>query len=156
YNSPEGHFHIGFTSLFSQYSEPFIRTKRIYNGFEFKGKSNYIHSTSLSYNYQNYFFFGESAISKSGGMGTVIGLMSSLTTTLDLSVLWRKFDRNFHSFYGNAFSEGSRPINEKGVYLGLQFRPNRSLSWSGYLDRFYFPWLKFRIYAPSDGHEWFN
>lgn len=89
-------------------------------------------------------------------MGSVIGMMSSLSTQLDLSVLWRNFDRNFHTFYGNAFSEGSRPINEKGIYLGLQYRPNRKISWSGYFDRFYFPWLRFRAYAPSDGHEWLN
>lgn len=156
YNSPGGNIHFGFTTLYSEYSQPFIRTPRIYNGFEFRGKSNYIHSASFSYNYQNHFLFGESAISKSGGTGTVIGLMSSLNTALDLSVLWRQFDRNFHSFYGNAFSEGSRPINEKGIYIGLQFRPKPGLSWSGYFDRFYFPWLKFRVYAPSDGHEWFQ
>src|SRR5690606_37971511 len=89
-------------------------------------------------------------------MGTVIGMMSSLSPHFDLSVLWRNFDRDFHSFYGNAFSEGSRPINEKGIYLGLQYRPSRKIYWSGYYDRFYFPWLKFRAYAPSDGHEWLN
>ena len=156
YKSENKLFHLGFNSLFSNFSQPFIRADRIYNGFEFRGKSNHIHSAYFSYNYQNYFFFGESAISKSGGMGSVIGMMSSLSTQLDLSVLWRNFDRNFHTFYGNAFSEGSRPINEKGIYLGLQYRPNRKISWSGYFDRFYFPWLRFRAYAPSDGHEWLN
>jgi hypothetical protein len=82
--------------------------------------------------------------------------MASLTPHFDLSVLWRNFDRNFHTLYGNAFSEGSRPINEKGVYLGLQYRPNRKFNWSMYYDRFYFPWLRFRAYAPSGGHEWLN
>lgn len=156
YTSKDGLFQMGANALYTNYGQPFIRADRIYNGFEFRGKFNHIHSTYFSYNFQNYFFFGETARSKSGGMGTVIGMMSSLSPHFDLSVLWRNFDRNFHSFYGNAFSEGSRPFNEKGIYLGLQFRPNRKIYWSGYYDRFYFPWLKFRVYAPSDGHEWLN
>ncbi len=141
YKSEDGLFHLGFNSLFSNFSQPFIRADRVYNGFEFRGKSNHIHSAYLSYNYQNYFLFGESAISKSGGMGSVIGMMSSLSTQLDLSLLWRNFDRNFHTFYGNAFSEGSRPIKEESIYQSVQYRPNRKMSWSGYCDRFYFPWL---------------
>lgn len=156
YKNTEGTLHLGINALHTQYSQPFIRNDRIYNGFEFRGKSNFIHSAYFSYNIQNYFFFGEAARSKSSGMGAVAGLMSSLTPEFDLSVLWRKFDKDFHSFYGNAFSEGSRPINETGLYLGLQYRPSRKLSWNGYVDRFYFPWLRFRAYAPSDGYEWLN
>src|SRR5690606_22482380 len=30
----------------------------------------------------------------------------------------------------------------------------RRVYWNGYFDRFYFPWLRFRAYAPSDGYEW--
>ncbi len=156
FQNKEGTLHMGMNTLYTRYSQPFIRNDRIYNGFEFRGKTNFIHSTYFSYNIQNYFFFGEAARSKSGGLGTVAGMMSSLTPEFDLSVLYRRFDRDFHSFYGNAFSEGSRPINETGVYLGLHYRPNRQLYWDGYIDRFYFPWLRFRAYAPSDGYEWLN
>ncbi|HLT06499.1 MAG TPA: helix-hairpin-helix domain-containing protein [Cyclobacteriaceae bacterium] len=154
YKSGDSRFQLGTNVLYTSYSEPFIRTDRIYNGFEFRGKNNFTHSIYFSYNVHNYFLFGETARSQSGGMGTVAGLMSSLTPHLDLSILWRKYDRDFHSFYGNAFAEGSRPINETGVYLGLQYKPNRRVYWNGYFDRFYFPWLRFRAYAPSDGYEW--
>lgn len=156
YKSTDEGFQIGFNTLFSRYSQPFIRADRVYNGFEFRGQSNHVHSLYLSYNHENYFFFGESAISKSRGMGAVTGLIASLNAHFDLSVLWRNYDRGFHTFYGNAFSEGSRPINEKGLYLGLQYRPSRLFNWSIYFDRFHFPWLRYRAYAPSAGHEWLN
>lgn len=156
YKNKKDQLRLGLNFLFSRYSQPFVKTERIYNAFEFRGKSNIIHSAYFSYHYQNYSFFGETAISKSGGTGTVLGGLASLSPQFDLSVLWRNFARNFHSFYGNAFSEGSRPINEKGIYLGLQYRPSRKVNWSGYFDRFYFPWLRFRAYAPSDGYEWLN
>ncbi|MFC4871373.1 helix-hairpin-helix domain-containing protein [Negadavirga shengliensis] len=154
YNNKIKQFQLGINSLYTKFSQPLIPQERIYNGFEFRGRENHIHSVYYSYNYQNHFFFGEAAVSASGGSGAVIGLMSSLNRLFDFSFLWRTFDRDFHSFYGNAFSENSRPINEEGVYLGLNFKPSRKLSWSAYYDHFKFPWMRFRAYAPSTGHEW--
>nr|MBI1230089.1 helix-hairpin-helix domain-containing protein [Cytophagales bacterium] len=154
YRSANRNFQWGMNTLFTRYNRPFIPTARVYNGFEFRGESNQVHSTYFSHNYQNYFFFGESAVSKSGGQGSILGVMSSLHPHINLSLLWRKFDRNFHTFYGNAFSEGTRPINEEGVYLGLSYTPSRKFSWNGYYDYFRFPWMRFRVYAPSQGSEW--
>lgn len=156
YHSQNKAFRLGSNLLYTRYSQQLIPLRRIYNQFEFRGKSNGIHSLYFTYNYRNHYLFGETALSKSGGWGHVAGIMSSLNKTVDFSMVWRKFDRNFHSFYGNAFSEGSRPINEEGVYLGLHFKPNRKISWSAYYDYFKFPWMRFRMYAPSTGHEWLN
>ena len=156
YRNTDNSLSIGTNALYSNFSQPYFKVERIYNGFEFRGKSNHVHSMFFSYNYQNYFFFGESAISKSYGTAMLGGVMASLSPQLDLSVLWRDYKRDFHSFYGNAFSENSNPINEKGVYLGLQYRPSRNFQWNGYLDRFYSPWLRFRTYAPSGGYEWLS
>ncbi|MBI0399020.1 ComEA family DNA-binding protein [Cyclobacterium marinum] len=147
---------VGVNSLYTGYSQPIYPTERVYNQFEFKGKSNTVHSIYFTYNFRNHYFFGETALSKSGGMGHVAGFMSSLNSKLDFSLVWRKYDRNFHTFYGNAFSEGSRPINEEGLYMGVYFKPNRKFSWSAYYDYFSFPWMRFRVYAPSIGHEWLS
>ncbi len=156
YVSQDRNLQIGGNTLFTRFSQPFHRTPRLYNQFEFFGQSNHIQSIYFAYNFQNHYFFGESAISKSGGQGSVLGVMSSLHPKIGFSMLYRNFDRNFHTFYGNAFAEGTRPINERGFYLGLNFKPNRFYSWSFYYDRFKFPWLRYRVYAPSSGHEWMS
>ncbi|GAB2993264.1 helix-hairpin-helix domain-containing protein [Cyclobacterium sediminis] len=156
YQNTSKTFRIGTNALYTGYSQPLYPTERVYNQFEFRGKSNSVHSLYFTYNYRNHYFFGETAISKSGGKGHVAGLMSSLNSKVDFSMVWRKYDRNFHTFYGNAFSEGSRPINEEGLYLGIYFKPNRKFSWSAYYDYFSFPWMRFRVYAPSVGHEWLS
>lgn len=145
---------IGLNTLWSQFSQPIQKRPQLYNQFEFAGKENHVHSAYFSINLQNHLIFGETAVSQSGGKAAVIGMMSSLHRSLSLSVLWRNFERNFHSFYGNSFSEGSRPINESGVYTGIHFKPNSKFSWSLYYDYFKFPWLKYRVYSPSQGHEW--
>lgn len=145
---------LGATYLHNQFSRPWIPRNRLYNQFEFTGQSNQVGSVYFSYNWTNFLFFGEHARSKSGGTGSILGFLSSLSPKVDLSLLWRSYDRNFHSFYGNPFSENTRPINERGTYLGLEIRPVKSWKINAYVDVFHFPWLKYRVYRPSQGYEW--
>src|SRR5690606_9064873 len=67
---------------------------------------------------------------------------------------YRNYMRNFYAFYSNAFSEGTQPQNERGVYWGWKYRWSRRFRLAGYVDLFTFPWLAFRRHTPSQGHEW--
>jgi hypothetical protein len=156
YRSLDRNFQWGLNALYTTYSQPFFPAARVYNAFDFRGRENHVHSTYFSYNYRNYFLFGEGAVSRSGGTGSVAGLMASLSRKMDASLLWRRYDRHFHSFYANAFAEGSRPTNESGMYIGFQYRPAYKWTWSFYHDSFRFPWMRFRVYAPSSGNEWLS
>ena len=152
--SPHRRFTVGISGLNSQYSRPLQRRPNNYNQFEFKGDHNFITSAYAHYTWQNFTFFGEAARSKSGGIGAVGGLVASLSRTVDMAMVFRNYDRDFHSFYGNAFSENSRNINESGTYWGLSIKPNGRHKLNVYYDRFKFPWLKYRTEAPSVGSEW--
>ncbi|MEO9475269.1 MAG: helix-hairpin-helix domain-containing protein [Cyclobacteriaceae bacterium] len=145
---------FGATFLNTYYSRPLQKKPNNYNQFEFKGDHNYIGSIYASYVWQNFILFGEAAQSKSGGNGMVGGFMASLSPTIDMSMALRNYEKDFHSFYGNAFSESSRIINEKGVYWGLKIHPNRRHTLALYYDKFSFPWLRFRTESPSEGHEY--
>ncbi|MEQ9467067.1 MAG: helix-hairpin-helix domain-containing protein [Ekhidna sp.] len=151
---PHRRFSIGISGLNSQYSRPLQRRPNNYNQFEFKGDHNYVTSAYANYTWQNFTFFGEAARSKSGGIGAVGGLVASLSKTVDMAMVFRNYDRDFHSFYGNAFSENSRNINEQGTYWGVAIKPNRQHKLNVYYDRFKFPWLKYQAEAPSVGNEW--
>lgn len=154
YAHPSGKLQVGANSLFSKFDRPWIRTPQIYNMFEFSGQSNFVSSLYFNYNWKNFFLFGESSVSQSGGSGTVLGFVSSLSKQVEFSLLWRKYDRDFHSFYASGFAENTRPINEQGVYLGLQVKPDKRWKINAYYDYFKFPWLRYRVYAPSSGYEW--
>lgn len=154
YSHPSGKFQMGANSLFTRFNRPWIRTPQIYNRFEFAGQRNLVSSLYFNYNWKNFFLFGESAISQNGGSGSVLGFVSSLSKQVDFSLLWRKYDKDFHSFYSSGFSENTRPINEQGVYLGIQIRPDKRWKINGYYDYFSFPWIRYRVYAPSKGYEW--
>jgi hypothetical protein len=153
YKSKNQNLEIGVTALQTTFSTPILPTDRIYNKFEFSGKTNYNLGFHYNYLWQNFNFFGEVARSASGGIGLVSGFVSTLSTKIEWSMLYRRFDRDFHTFYGNAFSENTRNINESGVYWGLKIKPNRRWTFSAYYDRFSFPWLKFLVDAPSSGYE---
>ena len=96
--SPHRRLTIGISGLNSQYSRPLQRRPNNYNQFEFKGDHNYITSAYTHYTWQNFTFFGEAARSKSGGIGAVGGLVASLSRVVDMAMVFRNYDRDFHSF----------------------------------------------------------
>jgi len=145
---------LGVSSLYSHFSKPLQKQPNNYNQYEFSGNENLIGSIFGSYNWQNFILFGEAAQSSSGGIGAIGGLLVSLTPQIDFSWSIRHYDKNFHSFYGNGFGENSRTINEKGIYWGLMVHPNRHYQFAAYFDKFSFPWLMYRVDAPSHGYEY--
>lgn len=153
YKSSNDRFLIGLTGIFTSFEVPKIPVERLYNQFEFRGKENFTIGSYYSYSWENMNFFGEAAISKSGGIGIVNGALMNLSRKWELSILIRKFDRNFHTFYGSSFGENSKNINERGIYLGIKYNYSRKLSFTAYFDQFHFPWLKYRVNAPSHGTE---
>jgi len=154
YNAQSGRWSAGLNFLHTHFSIPWIRNATSYNAFDFSGQTNQVGSLYANLTWKNFAFFGESARSKSQGHGTVLGLVSSLSRTVDFSLLWRSYDRHFHSLYATAFAESTRPSNERGVYLGFQVKPSSTLKFNAYVDFFTFPWLKFRVATPSNGQEW--
>ena len=161
-----GHLHyhtnqvqIGLTVLQTGFDTKLLKRNLAYNDYEFSGKQNLIVGLHGSYVWRNMNLFGEVArssgsLTNSGGTGAVVGILTSLSRRLDLSVLARHYDRNFHSFYENAFAESSRGVNETGIYGGAKYSVYRKLTLSGFVDYFRFPSWKYLVDAPSDGFDY--
>ncbi len=162
YNSPSRDFRIGLTFIRTEYDLPFQRNNTntrdsIRNQFEFSGTTNYNTGLHFNYNWRNFSFFGEAARSKSGGLGGVGGFVSSLAPNVELAMVYRYYQKDFHTFFGNAFGEGTRNINERGIYWGLKITPiQKKLILAAYYDRFVFPWLRSNVDAPSEGYEFLS
>ncbi|WKN41652.1 ComEA family DNA-binding protein [Tunicatimonas pelagia] len=144
---------IGVSYVRTAFDYRWQRSDELRNFHEFSGKVNEAWGVFGNYRYRHYHFFGEAARSASGGWGAVGGLSASLSSTVEMAWVLRHYSPDFHSFYGNALSEGSRPINEQGFYWGLRMEPFKKATLSAYYDYFRFPWLRFRVDAPSTGHE---
>lgn len=146
-------FTIGITAVNTLYSAARRPAPRAYNQFEFTGRRNANLGLHYTYNWQNFNFFGETARSANGGWGMVNGMLASLSNQVEASLLYRNYSRHFHSFYGTAFGENNRNSNERGWYFGLKIRPATLWELTAYYDVFTFPWLKYRVDAPSHGKE---
>jgi len=138
----------------TQFSSPLLHTSSPYNQFVFNGAANTNAGAYLNYSVSNYSFFSEFSQTINHGKSLVAGILTSLTPQLDVSLVYRKFDKNFYSFYSNAVAESSIPQNESGMYWGWKYSFNKKYSFAGYFDLFSFPWLRYRSYSPSDGSEW--
>ncbi|MEQ9165202.1 MAG: helix-hairpin-helix domain-containing protein [Fulvivirga sp.] len=145
---------LGSTFIVNEFSTSLIRAERVYNNFEFKGTSNYNIGLFGDYNWQNISLFAEGAMSKSGGLGGVIGAIINLNSRLETSMVLRNYDKDFHSLYGNAFGESTRNINEQGWYWGMKYKPFSKVEFTGYFDSFRYQWLTSSINAPSTGFEY--
>ncbi len=138
----------------SRFGVPLIRDSTVYNGFVFRGTAHTNIGVYLNHTFQGFSLFGEYARSIGGGAALSGGILWSPGSSFDLAILYRNFARDFHSFYSNALSENSTTQNERGIYWGWKYRIARKVTLAGYVDLFQFPWLRYRSYAPTSGHEW--
>ncbi len=153
YRSPDGNLSFGFTAVGTHYGLAYQKRPEPYNRYEFQGQNNLAFGAHYSYGWRNLLLFGEGGRSSGGGLGTVNGVLASLGPNVDAAVLLRHYDVDFHTFYGNALSENTRDINESGLYIGLKVRPLPRWEVSAYFDQFRFPWLRYRVGAPSQGQD---
>jgi len=148
--------YISGNVLFTQLSAPLVRTDAPANIFRFQDSVLVNGSLDYSYVFRNFNFYGETAISDNGGWATLNGVLISLGRTIDLSILHRNFQPNYHALYTNVFAETSGTQNEKGTYIGLNIKPNRKWQYAFYFDSWQHPWLRFQANAPSKGYEYFT
>ncbi len=147
-------FSLSANALYDQFDKKLTRRPQPYNRFYFNGDRLLNTSIDYSYIYQNFHFFGETALSDNGAIATVNGLFIGLDKKLDFGLLFRHLPRDYQALNSNVFAETSQGNNETGLYMALEFHPNRSWTWSGFIDFYQHPWLRFQIDAPSRGYEY--
>ncbi len=148
-------FRVGATMIALEYDAVLKPPERIYNHYDFSGNSNMNGGIDYQFSAGPVIFFGEGAVSSSGGKAFLAGAMSNPAPRISLSALFRRYDRNYHAYFSNAFRENTRTANEQGFYLGTVIHPYSRWKLSAYIDLFSFPWLRYGAYAPSAGSEYF-
>lgn len=143
---------LGATAYQTIYSLPVARGDAEYEAFEFSGNKLNNVGAYYNYNWRNLYVFGEFAKSINSGSAFLNGLMISLSQKVSLVAFHRDYQKNYQSFFNQAVAE-SAAVNEKGFYSGIIVSPSRKIEWTMYADYFRFPWLRFRVDAPSSGYE---
>ena len=147
-------FTVGYTYIHTRYDFAFAPKDIPYNRFRFNGSFNVNQGLDYSFLFKNILLFGEIAsVSIAKGLSFVQGGLLSLGKNLEIAFVHRNIDRDFTFTYSTAFAESSTVSNERGTYIGLVWRPINKWSMNIYYDIFFHNWLKYRVDAPSDGHD---
>jgi len=148
-----GNWRIGLNVIQHHFSSPLRKGEKPYQLFALDGDQFLNVSLDYSGNWKQLHSFGEIAADEDGNIATVNGILASVAPRVDVALLYRHYSSAYRSLYGNAFGNNARPQNESGWYTALSLRITPRIRWEGYADLFSFPWLKYRVHAPSAGRE---
>lgn len=121
------------------------------NRYAFRGDALWNASLYYHYSWRGVYVFGEAAHRLGAGFAILNGLVAGLSPKLSLALLHRHYGPDYHSYFNQGFAEGSQAVNERGFYSGIVYHPSRRVEWVLYTDIFHFPWLRYRVNAPSQG-----
>lgn len=149
---------LGLTGMHYELGLPFAPKPHLYQqSWPLSATKQYI-AAHYSGQWRQWQLFGESGMQYDGNrlaMAHIAGILGGLGRSLQLALLARHYSPEFDSPFGQAIAESSTARNETGWYIGLQYSPNRRWRLNAYFDQFRFPWLRYRVDAPSSGYEQF-
>jgi hypothetical protein len=142
---------IGLNGIHTSLDKSPLPGNELYKAYSYSGQGLTGYSADYHYLAGTTQLFGETAFSNKG-IASLNGLIFFLKPEVNFAVVYHYYQPQYFSYFSNAFSESSNVSNENGFFLTGEFH------FSGYRikmygDVFSFPWLKYRVNAPSDGHE---
>jgi hypothetical protein len=138
-------------AIYYRLSDPLQKSDEPYDVFAIQGNTWHNASIDYSFTHKNLHFFGEAAIDKRMAIAFINAILLSVDPKVDLAILQRTISSRYQAMYGNAFTENTKPGNERGCYAGISIRPANAWKLDAYADLFSFPWLKYNIDAPGNG-----
>ena len=145
--------HISLNAVAYAFDLPLTKKDYPYNRYAVRDDRWLNYSADYSYTWKNIHVFGELAADRKQYVALIQGALLSLSHRLDLTLLYRNISQGFQSLFSSAFTEQSRPVNERGIFTGLSFQPKREIQLDLFTDLFHFPWLRFGADFPSSGSE---
>ena len=147
-------FNVGINAVHYNFGYPITKASNLYNMYALTGTQFGNYSIDYGYTFKNMHFFGEAAFDESLNKAFVNGLLINMEANISMTFLYRNISKAYQSLYSNAFTESSLPNNESGFYSGISIAPFDYLKIDAYADFYHFPWLKYRVNAPSSGNDY--
>ncbi|MDR1347398.1 MAG: helix-hairpin-helix domain-containing protein [Prevotellaceae bacterium] len=145
---------VGISGMWHKFGADYIRDLQPYNMFELNRSSNFNYAANAQWMWKRMILFAETAFDSNRKNASIIGANFSLEQNIQISLLYRNYARDYQSPYAQSFSDGTKTQNEEGFFIATTVSPSRNITFSGYFDIFSFPWLKYRINAPSQGYSY--
>jgi len=147
-------FQFGLTTYQTNTSTPITPSSEAYKNFNFTGNQLINYGADFGINLNKINLFGEFSLSSNGGMAGLGGVNTFLSDRLLFTLFYHQYAKDYQNFYNNPFYESSAMANEQGIYFGFKALITKSLNLSCYIDQYQFPWIKYRVDAPSSGRDY--
>ena len=146
---------IGVTLYANSLSMSMLPEDKPYKRYSFRGDRQAAASVDYYWSLGRFVFWGETALTDRLAVATINGLSMMPTSNLNIVFLHRYYSRSYDLFFAKSFGKSSNVSNEDGVYLGFEVNPVKKWKLSTYADMFKFPYMKYRVSAPSKGFDAF-
>ncbi len=143
--------HVGAGCYYTAYSLPWNRDLPLYNTYAFNSSWNVNASMDYKLLWHHTSLYGEVAMSANAAVALLQGCTFYIHPRFTLSVLYRYYSPQYQCLHAGAYGAGSGNANEQGCYVGFNLLMGKHFTCNAGVDYYAFPWLKYRVDAPSDG-----
>lgn len=145
---------IGATGVYYGFSQPLAVNSQTYRYFDFSGSNNYNIGIDYIFTIHKVNFFGETSMSENMGYATINGAIVDFVPEFKMSFIHRYYRQDYQALYAQPFSEGNKPYNESGIFIGAEIFPRKHWKIDAYIDSWKYPWLRYGVGGPSTGTEY--
>jgi len=147
-------FEIGATVYRSLWDADLRKQDAPYDHFGFAGRSNTNAGVDARMTGRFLNLFGEAALSANGAVAAIAGVSCKPLADLSWTLIYRNYPPAYHDLLCQALGANSENANEKGIFMAITAKVSGDVSLQAYADIYRFPWLKYAVTAPSQGHEY--
>lgn len=145
--------HLGVTAMYQSFNRSFALPKQEYKRYAPQGHTFWNASIDYAWHHHRLSIVGETAIDMKGSVATLNTLRLKALDKLHFTLLQRYYAHDYWALEGKSFGTSSDIRNEQGIYLGAEWQPHRRLQLTAYADGYHFPYLRYRVSAPSYGTD---
>ncbi|HLO90912.1 MAG TPA: helix-hairpin-helix domain-containing protein [Lentimicrobium sp.] len=145
---------IGSTFFRTEFSEDLQTSNKPYEAFDFEGGTLFNYGSDFLIRLNSLHLFGEYSSGNEGTGAYITGLNLLPSPDYSISISWHDYSPGYYNFYSNPFSETSGSTNQKGLYAAFTSNIGKHLKIAAYASQCTFPWLKYRVDAPSKGSSY--
>jgi len=148
------HLRLGATGVYYAFSDSLAPNSQAYRYFDFSGYSNANFGIDYLVTIPKVNIFGETSISPNMGISSINGAVFDLVPEFKMSAIYRYYSPDYQALYAQPFSEGNKPYNESGLFVGFQIFPRKYWKVEAYYDAWKYTWLRYGVGGPSTGNEY--
>ena len=146
-------FHVGATAMYQSFNRNFVPSPLPYKRYAPQGNAFANASADYAWHHHRISILGETAIDGKGSLATLNMMRMKVFDGLYLSLLHRHYAHDYWALEARSFSAAADVRGEWGIYLGADWQPSRRLHITAYADAYRFPFLRYRVSAPSYGTD---